>query len=163
MTDTARKTSSDHRKGYKIIILVSLLNYSLSLSPLSPLSLPSLFSLPPSLPFNPLAPLISHGINLNYPLSPFSTAVMPAIPEHIHSRLLEARDLWAKAEASLPTDTTVAYMLFTQHNGIFTIMYKLFYKVPPPPPPMYMYMYTSDIIGIQCSYCGPPSKRTFIE
>ena len=49
---------------------------------------------------------------------------MPAIPGHIHSRLLEARDLWAKAEASaLPTDTAVAYMLFSQHNGKIRVCY----------------------------------------
>ena len=61
-----------------------------------------------------------HHSSLNFALSQFSTAVvMSAIPEHIHFRLLEARDLWAiaKAEASLPSDTAVAYMLSTQHNS----------------------------------------------
>lgn len=45
---------------------------------------------------------------------------MAAIPEQIHSQLLEARNLWAKAEASVDSDKAVAYMLFTQHNGTIT-------------------------------------------
>ena len=44
---------------------------------------------------------------------------MPKIPELVHSRLLEARDLWAKAEAAEDSDKAVAYMLFSQHNGKF--------------------------------------------
>ena len=46
-----------------------------------------------------------------------SIDAMPQIPDLVHSRLLEARDLWAKAEASQDTDKTVSYMLFSQHNG----------------------------------------------
>lgn len=49
-------------------------------------------------------------------------AVMAAVPDKIHSQLLEARDLWAKAEASVDSDKTVAYVLFNQHNGMVDLI-----------------------------------------
>ena len=105
-TDTAAhiRASSEVTSQGQLVLILKLIHTEKTPTP----GITDTPSLSPSLAFHPLS---------NHFLSPFSLAVMPAIPGHIHSRLLEARDLWAKAEASLPTDTAVAYMLFTQHNG----------------------------------------------
>ena len=45
------------------------------------------------------------------------THTRTALTESSRTFLLRARDLWAKAEASLDSDSTVALMLFTQVNS----------------------------------------------